>query len=77
MSLSIRYIELSTGTACTREDFVAFIDAFGEFAVVSSSNVGEDNFDVDDLLKRELNRSSIENEELSLTGVALSKLVGY
>ena len=82
VSVILRYVDFSSNEPCIREDFVTFIDAFGE---LTKSLINQDQeFEYADE-KCEEDEESYQNtvadnteseiEELSLTGASLGRLV--
>ena len=75
ISLVLRYVSINETSTCTspciREDFVTFVDAFGELTA-SSSNTENSSEDAETDSRQNEEDS---NPELSLTGSAFAKLV--
>lgn len=79
ISLVLRYVftDPTSGSPCIKEDFVIFIDVFGELVASrkkKNSPEDEDN-DTDSIGDSSDDEQSKCEEELSLTGVTLSEIV--
>lgn len=81
ISLVLRYVspDAKSGLPCIKEDFVTFIDAFGELVASrerknSPDDEGND-MDEDSLGDSSNDAQSDHDEELLLTGIALSEIV--
>ena len=91
VTLVLRYVDFSADVPCIREDFVSFIDAFGELLKRQQQNDGTEGGEDTDNSSSELDASESEceennagasttstdvsGEELSMTGVAVGSLV--
>lgn len=79
LSIILRYVDLCSknNQLCIREDFVTFIDAFGELRSKQNLRSTEENWDDSDCSEsgNESEGNKEESGELSLTGIAIGELI--
>ncbi|XP_039962420.1 uncharacterized protein LOC120776041 [Bactrocera tryoni] len=73
ISVVLRHVDFSSGEACIPDDFVSFLDAFGQLAEGTESEESEDE---DGLMAyRTAGKNDRTDEELSLSGSAIGGIV--
>ena len=77
VSVILRYIDFSSNEPFIREDFVTFIDAFGELSksLCNQDQAVECDDEEDEESYQNTMVEKIESEELSLTGALLGQIV--
>jgi len=78
ISVVLRYVDFSPGEACIREDFVSFLDAFGQLSksTLAEGTESEESEDEDgSMAYRTAGKNDRTDEELSLTGSAIGGIV--
>jgi len=78
ISVVLRYVDFSPGEACIREDFVSFLDAFGQLSksTLAEGTESEESEDEDgSMAYRTAGKTDRTDEELSLTRSAIGGFV--